>query len=96
MDKQSNIDGITDLVIAQAITALIYASSWPKTRKVLEGTTKHLAIRSSTGVAQFYGYESYLQGDIEDCQKFGTVWKKLLARARIFGVALAWQNFSPL
>lgn len=92
MSKQNNS---LDLEIAQALALLIYTSTWEKTRKVLEDQQSVLLLDRALELLGFMVVELYQKGDIDDAKNVAQ-YQELLARARVLGVALAWQNFSPL
>lgn len=95
MDKQGGANNNSDIVIAQSLAALIYASSWPKTRKVLEEQQNVLLLDRALELLSYMIVESYIQGNIEDAKNL-TQYEELLARARVSGIALAWKDFIPL
>lgn len=95
MSEEKDASNITDLEIAQALTALIYALTWERTREVLEEQQDVLLKDRALELLNIMVIESYLRGDISDAKNLGQ-YQELLARARVSGVAVAWQSFSPL
>jgi hypothetical protein len=95
MNKQSNAYSNSDLVIAQALSALIYAPNWPKTRNILEEQQGILLSDRALELLSFTIVQLYLQGDLEDAKNLAH-YEELLAHARVFGIALAWKKFIPL
>ena len=95
MKRQCNANSNSDLVIAQAISALVYAPDWPGTRKILEEQQGFLLSDRALELLSFTIVQLYLQGDLEDAKNLAQ-YEELLAHARVFGIALAWKNFTPL
>src|SRR5579872_5484052 len=95
MDQQNNASNISDLEIAQALTAMIYASTWEKTCRILEERQNILLKDRALELLNIMVIGSYMRGDISDAKNLAQ-YEELLARARVYGVAVAWQNFSPL
>lgn len=95
MEQQKKANNISDLIIAQALTALIYASTWEKTLKVLEQRQSILLLDRSLELLNTMVIESFLSGEIDDGRNLSQ-YQVLLALARKDGVAAAWQSFSPL
>jgi len=95
MKKQCNTDRNEDLTIAQALSALIYASDWPKTRMILEERQGVLLSERALELLSFTVTELYKEGDMGDAQNWEQ-YKVLLLVASIIGIPLAWECFMNL
>ena len=83
----------SDLEIVQALAALVYASDWSKTYRVLERQQGLLLLDRALEWLNFTINELYLEGDVEDAQNWEQ-YERLLIDARLFGVQLAWESFT--
>ena len=92
MRKQHEGDVCSDLVIAQALAALIYAPGWPETYRVLKERQKVLLLDRALDLLTFTSTQLYLQGEIEDAKNWEQ-YVSLLEDARRFGILSAWENF---
>lgn len=83
----------SDLEVAQALAALIYASSWLKTGRVLQERQGLLLSHRALELLNFMITALNLEDKVEDAQNL-VQYETLLANAHMYGVQLAWESLN--